>query len=80
MSQLDEILETVRSGKKAYPNWLALRHGYFKGDNPVKDCQEWAEKNGIVALFRFKEESLHHRVVEDVVFLPKRVRQPNQTK
>ena len=72
MSTLDEILEKVKSGGKAYPNWLALRHTYFNTENPVKDCQDWAEKNGIVALFRFKEESFTHRTVEDVMFLPKR--------
>jgi len=80
MSTLDEILQTVKSGRKAYPKWLALRHGYFTGDNPVKECEEWAARNGIVALFRFKEESFHHRVVEDVVFLPKRAQPPSQTK
>ena len=72
MDDLEEILEIVRNGKKAYPNWLALRNMYFRGDSPVEDCEKWAEAIGVVALFRFKEEGLNYRVVEDVMFLPKR--------
>lgn len=80
MSQLDDILETVKQGRKAYPSWLALRHAYFTGATPIQDCQAWAEKNGISVLFRYKEESLTHRVVEDVMFMPKRVQPHPQTK
>ncbi len=72
IDDLEEILELVRSGRKAYPNWIALRNMYFRSDSPVRDCEKWAEDNGITVLFRFKEESLIHRVVEDVMFLPKR--------
>jgi hypothetical protein len=72
MDDLEEILEAVRGGRKSYPNWVALRNMYFRGDSPVQDCEKWAEDNGINVLFRFKEEGLNFRVVEDVMFLPKR--------
>ena len=56
MSQLDDIIQTVSINGASYPSWIALRHAYFTSDNPIKECNDWACNNGLIALFKYKED------------------------
>ena len=72
MYDLESILKKVKSGGRVIVEWPILRNTVFRSSNPVKEIEVWAEKNGVAVIISNSEESLTHRTVQDVTFLPKR--------
>lgn len=72
MHDLESILEKVRNGGRVIVDWPIVRNTMFRSENPIKEIKDWAEQNGIAVIISNREESLTHRIVENVTFLPKR--------
>ena len=69
MSELDHIVNRVRSGERVVENWIMLKNCCFRGEHGYRDMLAWASENGIKATLRdVKSESFDHIEFDTVEF------------
>ena len=69
MSELEHIVDRVRSGERVIEDWIMLKNCYFRGERGYRDMLAWAEENGIKAARRdIKSESFAHIEFDTVEF------------
>jgi len=70
MSSLNHLAIEIRTKGGMTVPWWELRNVHFRGDNPVGDIKEWAQKENLNASFDYLEQSFTHCVVQSVFFRP----------
>lgn len=69
---LDEIIEKTDNGERVIVDWFSLKNVYFRGDNSLKQMEDWAKKHSIKFLKSdVISEGYNSIEFKTVMFLPK---------